>query len=360
MNILLMISKNDKYGAQRIFLDQVACLKSRGHAVFVAVKGSQGFVTDSVRSLGLPCHASGMKGLKDILALRRLIKSERIDLIHTTLDRADYFGLLLSWITGRPIVSTMMVPRCHPGYRFMDRVIALADKQAAILKSRNVRPERIRVIRPGIDVARFSNPDPEKKADWQKKLRTADFSTVFCHISSLLERKAHLVSLEIVNECKKKGEQPLLVIIGDPLQGEYYETLLSRSAELGIRDNVYFTGWTTDVPEILALSHFTLLPSENEALGVVLMEGMAAGTPIIAREGEGGAELIGEYGTGFLYKPGGSVSELAARILSFRRTPKVFDSLVEKCRATANREFSLDRFGERLEQVYAETLRTVQ
>ena len=357
MNVLLMISKNDKYGAQRIFLDQVACLKSRGHAVTVVARGSHGYVTDSVRSLGLPCHGSGMKGLKDLLDLRRLVKNHSIDLIHTTLDRADYFGLLLSWVSRRPVVSTMMVPRCHPGYRFMNRVIALADKQAEILKSNKVRSDRIHVIRPGIDVNRFSKPEPEKVAIWRDKLQASRFTTVFCHISSMLERKAHLVSLQIVSECKKRGENPLLVIIGDPVQGDYYESLIKRSIELDIRDNTHFTGWTADVPAILSLSHFTLLPSENEALGVVLMEGMAAGTPIIAREGEGGAELIREYRTGFLYKPDEGVVGLAESIVALRRDKTGFDSLAEKCRTIASRDFSLDRFGERLEQVYAKTLK---
>ncbi len=360
MNILLMISKNDKYGAQRIFLDQVACLKERGHAVTVVARGSEGFVTDSVRSLGLGCHANGMKGLNDLLELRRLMQKAHIDIIHTTLDRADYFGLLLSWITGCPVVSTMMVPRCHPGYRFMNRVIVLAEKQAAILKAKKVRTGRIRVIRPGIDVARFSKPDRNKQSQWRTKLKIAGYTTVFCHISSLLERKAHLVSLEITGECKKKGENPLLIIIGDPVHGDYYESLIKKSVELGIRENIYFTGWTSDIPEILSLSHFTLLPSENEALGVVLMEGMAAGTPIIAREGEGGAELINAYGTGFLYKPAEGVSGLADQILNVRRDEQAFGRLVDKCTTIAHQEFSLSRFGARLEQVYSETGKTIR
>jgi D-inositol-3-phosphate glycosyltransferase len=360
MNILLMISKNDKYGAQRIFLDQVRCLQARGHAVTVVARGTEGFVTDSVRAMGLPCAANRMKGLRDLLELRRLIKNGRIGVIHTTLDRADYFGLLLSWTTGRPVVSTMMVPRCHPGYRFMDQVIALADKQASILKTRNVRAGRIHVIRPGIDVDRFSHPDPEKTSMWRSKLKTDQFGTVFCHISSLLERKAHRVSLEILSECKKRGDSPLLVIIGDPVRGEYYESLVRRSSELGIQDNVFYTGWTADIPEILSLSHFTLLPSENEALGVVLMEGMAAGTPIIAREGEGGAELIQQYGTGILFKPAEGVPSLAQEILNIRQDKAGFERLRGRSRTIAQQEFTLNRFGERLELVYAEALKAAR
>ena len=357
MNVLQMISKNDRYGAQRIFLDQVATLHTMGHTVTVVARGTEGYVTDSVRGMGLDCHGNRMKGLGDIMALRRLVKTNKIDIIHTTLDRADYLGLCLSWITGIPAVSTMMVPRCHVGYRFADRVISLSRKQRALLTDRRIPEKKTLVIRPGIDVARFANPNESGKRAWKDKLNSGRFSTVFCHISSLLTRKAHPVSVELVSECKKKGEEPLLIIIGDPVHGAYYESLIRQSEDLGIRENIFFTGWTSEIPELLSLSHFTVLPSENEALGVVLMEGMAAGTPIIAREGEGGAELIEEYSTGFQYKPSEGVAALAEQVVALRRDRSAFRELSERCKKIAQEEFSLSRFGEKLTKVYSEVMK---
>jgi glycosyltransferase involved in cell wall biosynthesis len=356
MNILQMISKNDRYGAQRIFLDQVASLQARGHAVTVVVRGDEGYVTDSVRAMGIACQGTPMKGIGDLLFLRRLIKEKKIGLIHTVLDRADHVGLILSWLTGCPVVSTMMVPRVHPGYRFMDRVITLVNKQAGLLADKGVKRSRITVIRPGIDVERFSRPDEVKKQAWRQKLGTDRFTIVLCHISSLLTRKAHLVSIELLSECKKRGERPLLVVIGDPVSGEYFDSLVKRSEELGVRENIFFTGWTSEVPEILALSHFTVLPSENEALGVVLMEGMAARTPIVARDGEGGAELVNEYGTGFLYRPEDGLAGLAGQLVSLKRDNVRFEQMSRTCLKIAQEEFSLSRFGEKLETLYREVL----
>jgi glycosyltransferase involved in cell wall biosynthesis len=357
MNILQMISKNDRYGAQRIFLDQVSSLHAMGHNVTAVVRGSEGYVTDSVRGMGLDCHGIRMNGVSDVLFLRRLVRKNNIDVIHTTLDRADSLGLLIARITRRPIVSTMMVPRYHAGFRFMDRVVALSQKQRVMLIEKGLPLKKTLVIRPGIDVRRFSEPDRGTCGAWREKLRTGRHTMIFCHISSLLTRKGHLVSLDLVSECKKRGEDPLLVIIGDPVHGEYYESLLKRSDELGIRENVYFTGWTADVPEILSLSHFTILPSENEALGVVLMEGMAAGTPVIARDGEGGAELIDEYETGFLYAPGKGVGALADQVVTLIRDADLYRALSERCKKIALNDFSLSRFGEKLTQVYSEALK---
>ncbi len=165
-----------------------------------------------------------------------------------------------------------------------------------------------------------------------------------------------MLSLDIAAGCKQCGERPLLIIIGDPLSGEYYESLIRKITSLGLIDNVQFTGWTSEVPEILSLSHFTVLPSENEALGIVLMEGMAAGTPIVAREGEGGAELINEYGTGFLYRPEQGVGPLVDQIVALRRDERRYQALSKQCKTIAADDFSMKRFGKKLMDVYGEVL----
>jgi len=234
----------------------------------------------------------------------------------------------------------------------MDRITVLSRMQQRLLEQNGISPDKITLIRPGIDVDRFSKPDQEKRSAWKARLRIERFGMVLCHISSMLTRKAHSVSLEVVAACKKSGENPLLVIIGDPVEGEYYEALLRQARDEGIADNVFFTGWTADVPEILALSHFTILPSENEALGVVLMEGMAAGTPIIAREGEGGAELVEDHGCGFLYSPVNGVQPLAESILGHYRDHDRYRALSDKCKEIAMREFSMASYGRKLTALY--------
>ncbi len=356
-NILQIISKNDRYGAQRVFLDQVRVLHQMGNRVFVVTRGAEGYVTDSAREMGIPCYGIPMRGLKDLFYLKKFVKEYKIDVIHSSLDRADYFGVLLSRLTRRPVISTMHVRRYHPGLRFATKIVVSSHQQENALKAKGVKPEKVNLIRPGIDVDRFANPDTQKKDAWRQKLNRDRYSIVFCHISSIHPPKEHIVSIELTAECKKRGEKPLLMIVGGALQGEYYQSLLARIGELNLKNNVYFTDWTPDVPEIMSLSHFTLLPSKNEALGMVLLEGMAAGTPIIAREGEGGAELIEEYGTGFLYRPGEGIRPLCQQVIALRRDHTRYQALSDRCRKIALDEFSLARFGERLIELYSESAR---
>ena len=352
MNILMMISKNDKYGAQRVFLDQVSALHRMGSHIVVVGRGNEGFVTESVRAMGVEYYGIPMKGVKDVFFLMKLVKKYNIQVIHTALDRADYLGLLVARVTRRPIVSTMNVKRYHIGYKLVDKVVVVSRQQQGLLTNKGVHADRIRLIRPGIDVDRFSHPHEQKRDSWKQKLKTDSYGIVFCHISSLLPQKKHFVSIELMAEIRKRGEKPLLIIAGDPLRGEYYESLVKKIADSGLEQNVYFTGWTSELPELLSLSHFTILPSVHEAFGMVLVEGMAAGNPIIARKGEGGAELIQQYGTGFLYSKEEGVGNLADEIISLLHDSGRYSALSNRCRRIARDELSLGRFGEQLAQVY--------
>ncbi len=358
MNILMIISKNDRYGAQRIFLDQVQILNSLGNRVVVVGRGSHGYVTESVRAMGVEYVGMPMKGIRDVYRMILIVRRQRIDVIHTTLDRADYFGVILSVVTRKPVVSTMMVPRYHPGFKFVDKVVVLSEKLRELLLKKGIKSEDITVIRPGIDVDRFINPDLAKREAWKHKLKTDQYSTIFSHTASIIPRKAHHVSLQLIAACKKMGEMPLLVIIGDPLKGEYYDSLIKLISQMDLRENVHFTGWTADLPEILSLCHITLLPSENEALGIVLMEGMAAGMPIVAREGEGGAELIAEYGTGFLYRDREGIDALADKIVTLRRDRDRYQAISTECKKIAANSFGMKNFGEKLIYLYQAIGRT--
>lgn len=328
-----------------------------GHTVVVVGRGPSGYIPDAVKALGVPYYSIAMKGLKDLLFLRRLVLDNNIQIIHTILDRADYFGVFTSWLTRRPVVSTVVVLRAHIGSLFADRVAIVTNMQIPLLRRIGVKASRITLVRPGIDLERYKYPVAEKREAWRQKLKLDRYSIVFCHIASLIPQKSHPVSIELAAECKRRGEEPLLIIAGDPVQGEYYESLVKMISDLGLEQNVYFTGWTSDLPELLSLSHFTLLPSRHESFGLVLLEGMVAGTPIVARKGEGGADLVEEYDTGFLYVPEQGVSSLAGQILALWHDQDRYMQLSDKGKKIMENEYTMARFGERLQDVYMATLK---
>jgi glycosyltransferase involved in cell wall biosynthesis len=106
------------------------------------------------------------------------------------------------------------------------------------------------------------------------------------------------------------------VIVGAPLFGEeaYERSLRALRDRLGLRDRVELRGFTDDVAAELAradaLVHASVIP---EPFGRVIVEGMAAGLPVVAAAGGGPDEIVTEGVDGLLYPPG-DVDELAATL----------------------------------------------
>ena len=102
------------------------------------------------------------------------------------------------------------------------------------------------------------------------------------------------------------AEQPraVLLIVGDDQHGGSYQVILEHlSAELGITPSVRFLGHRRDIPGIMQALDILVLASSNEPFGLVLVEAMAAATPVVATNAGGPPEIVVEGETGLLVPP---------------------------------------------------------
>ena len=125
---------------------------------------------------------------------------------------------------------------------------------------------------------------------------------VLLSVGYLIERKAHEYVLKSLNKLSKKYHNLKYVIVGDGDRERYLKEL---TIELGLERNVVFAGRQSHdmVMRYIAGSDIFVLPSWDEAFGVVYVEAMAHGKPIIACEGEGIADFVKDKKTGILVKP---------------------------------------------------------
>jgi glycosyltransferase involved in cell wall biosynthesis len=142
-------------------------------------------------------------------------------------------------------------------------------------------------------------------------------------------------------------------IVGSAMFGEddYVAFLHERTRHLGIGDRVTFRGFQEDIwtelAEIDALVHCSLTP---EPFGQVVIEGMAAGVPVIASGAGGPAEIVTQNVDGILVPPG-DVAALAAAMRKLHDCPAVRHDLATAGRATAIR-YSPERTAYELLAVY--------
>jgi glycosyltransferase involved in cell wall biosynthesis len=187
--------------------------------------------------------------------------------------------------------------------RWADEIVVSADA----VRDHFFSPEiETQTIYPPVDLDKF---DPEKYPNGESKLRQEldlnDTDPIIGTIGNVNPAKGHQYLLEAVPNVLEKFPEAKFLIVGSKLesQKQYFEELQETVDRLGIEDAVQFTGWRSDVPELLSLFDLFVLPSVTEACPVVVLEAMAMRCPVVATNVGGVKEQIPSEDYGWIIPP---------------------------------------------------------
>lgn len=168
--------------------------------------------------------------------------------------------------------------------RNVDKVIAVSSKIKGELEGLN----NVEVILNGIE-------------QYNGKPREKEIYTIV-QVSALIKRKNVNISIQVINEVRKKYPMIKLLIIGE---GEEKESLKGLVQELNLEKNIDFLGQLPNkkVLEILNKSNIFIMPSVNEGLGIVYLEAMLNESITIGTKNEGISDVIKDGKNGFLIAP---------------------------------------------------------
>jgi N-acetyl-alpha-D-glucosaminyl L-malate synthase BshA len=143
-----------------------------------------------------------------------------------------------------------------------------------------------------------------------------------------------------------------LVLVGD---GPERPAAHQEAEALRVADRVRFLGKQDSVAEILACADLLLLPSQSESFGLVALEAMAAGVPVVATSVGGIPEVVDHGETGFLC-PVGAVEAMAEAAASILRDPPRWTRFSEAARAVAVERFGVEVIVPEYERYYQRVL----
>jgi N-acetyl-alpha-D-glucosaminyl L-malate synthase BshA len=143
-----------------------------------------------------------------------------------------------------------------------------------------------------------------------------------------------------------------LVLVGD---GPERPDAIAVAEELGVGDRVIFLGKQDSVAEIMACADLLLLPSQSESFGLVALEAMAAGVPVVASAVGGLPEVVEDGVNGFL-RPVGATEEMAEAAVSLLRDPARWHEFSSSARSVARERFGADVIVPRYERYYERVL----
>jgi len=248
---------------------------------------------------------------------------------------------------GRPSILSYMGIPTHEGLTWRRRrlqitVKAISECDATVVLSRSAADEcwrwlgvEARVIPPGVDLSAFT-PDGERAAH----------PTVVCAAAIDAPRKRVDMLVRAFAQVRHKRPEARL-LLNRPRDPELAEGLAGPGVELADLDDraaladAYRSAWVS------------ALPSLGEAFGLVLVEALACGTPVVATRAGGMAEIVADDGVGRLFD--GDEEDLARAILGAFELAED-PATPGACRARAE-DFSTDRTTEAYLDLYSELLR---
>lgn len=259
---------------------------------------------------------------------------------------------IVTTLHGTDITLVGLHPSFHPITRFSILKSHGLTAVSEFLKRETVRDftvpeERIEVIPNFVDTTVY-RPGLEP---CHREALAPEGEKIVMHISNFraVKRAEDVVSVFAKLTAKLPSR---LVLIGD---GPERPRVLMRADELGVRDRVLFLGKHTSVHELLACADLFLLPSASESFGLVALEAMACGAPVVASNVGGLPEVIEHGTTGYMFDIG-DIDGMAEAGLRIMGDDDHWRSLSEAGRAVANERFSAERVVPMYERYYEQVL----
>jgi glycosyltransferase involved in cell wall biosynthesis len=240
------------------------------------------------------------------LAIRRVLRDAKPDLVHLHSGRANWLGGLAAWSLDLPTLTTRRMDRRvkkGAGTQLLygiiaRRAVAISPAVRECLLAGGVTPEIVRLIPSAVDAAALA---PHRAREAVRRAEgLADGAVCALALAALVPRKGLDVLLDALALPALQGAPLVLWIAGD---GPERAKLEARAASRGVAARVRFLGRRDDKADLLAACDLLVLPSRREGLGVAALEALACARPVVASRVGGLADAVADGQTGLLVPP---------------------------------------------------------
>ncbi len=323
-----------------------------------------GWAAAAYRSLK-SAYEFGREDLPRVRAIYQAIRRAGADLVHvnTSLRNGKAAIVAARW-AGVPCVCHV---RMFDELNAFDRLFApgvraflcISGAVRAHLTAQGVAPERSQVVHNAVDLADYVRPpDP---AAVRGEFGWPAATPLVGIVGRLDWWKGHEYFLQALAEVVRQVPTARGLVIGEaetgPLNQVYSARLQTLTRELGLSDKVVFTGFRADVPRLMgALDVVVLSSAEPEPFGRVVIEGMAAGRPVVATAAGGVLDVIEDGVNGVLVPPRDAPA-LAAALRALLTEPARARQIGQAARQRVLTHFSLAQHVTRMEGLYAAVLK---
>jgi len=243
-----------------------------------------------------------------VFALRRWLRQERPDILHLR-SRLPAWICWLAWRGLPGHARPRLVTTVHGLYsvnRYSaimcrgERVIAVSKTVETYIRDNypDTDMSRVRLVYRGIDPLEFPRgyrPSAAWLQGWQEQYPQLSGKQVLTLPGRLTRLKGHHDFINLIAALRQQGKAVCGLIVGgeDPKRQEYAQELYARVRELGLQDEVLFTGARSDIRDIYAVSDLVLsLSTQPESFGRTVAEALSIGVPVVGYAHGGVGEIL--------------------------------------------------------------------
>jgi glycosyltransferase involved in cell wall biosynthesis len=337
----------------------------------------QGQLSAAWREQGWPVHVTHWRGatvyfIPEIWAqfpvtrrIERIIRDNDIHLVHS-----DYHTLPLVMPAADrahvPTIWTCMGWWFHPKpwqYAFFRRSRATFAHSEAIKRGFLGQPpfmplESIDILYPGVDTEHFSPAVDGIRVRFEAGI--AQDAPLVVMIARFQDVKGHDVFQDMARQVALQIPEARFIVAGENTQtsaDDSYKTRILKTAETDslLRNRLKYLGFRADVERVIAAADVVVCASKFESYGMVNVEAMACGKPVVSTNQGGPSETVAHGETGFLVAPG-DVEGFATHVIHLLRDTDLRERMGKAGRARVEALFSAKAMGEKFMRVVDEVI----
>jgi len=297
-----------------------------------------------------------------LLDIARVARQTQTDLLHLHGYKACTLGRIVGALLGMPVVlhEHAVFPTMPPYQKLADWLLAPLNDRVVVnceavaefcVERRSMDPENIEIIFNGVPLDEFREVSDSAAAEAAEELGIGADTPVVGTVARLEEQKGITHFLNAVPAVKEECPDVKVLIVGD---GTLRGALEEEARQLGIADNVIFTGERRDVPRLYKLMDVKVISSIYEGTTLTVFEAMATGTPVVATTVDGVEEVIEDGATGMLVPPkdAASIAEVVTDLLTNPDRARLLSERAEQ----AVKQYDVRTSMRRIENLYETVL----
>ena len=359
MNVALLMPLAQQLGGGELMFKQLLCHSEHMNINWHVIFFLNGPLVNEVQRDGVSTYVVETGRLRQPLrfanavrSITRVLQDTECQLVLSWSAKPHVYGSIAALLAGIPSAWYQLGSPRGVHLSFIDRLATFLPAQFVFVLSEmgksaqeSLWPKRRTVlVYPGVDLAQFESTALPDRNQARTELGIAHRGQIVGIVGRLQRWKGIHVLVKAMPLVLERFPDTLCLVIGGrhELEPGYEEELRSLIRVLRLEKHVKLLGFQQNIPLWMQVMDVVVHASDHEPFGIVVVEAMALGKPVVSAASGGPTEIIREGENGLL-TPFGDEDALADSVLRYLADPE-FAQEIGRCAANRAKDFSLDKF----------------